>query len=96
MTETCYKYGKTKSHWVELQEKTGECTAILDAKRKYARCISNKLNDPLTAPKTYWSKLNRFLNNRKPPATLHLLVNGDIITNVSEKAELFCRPMFTP
>ena len=73
----------------ELQEKTDECTVlILDAKEKYVRCMSNKLNDPLTAPKTYWSILNRFLNNRKIPAIPPPLVNGDIITNFSEKADL--------
>ena len=73
----------------ELQEKTDECTVlILDAKEKYVRCMSNKLNDPLTAPKTYWSILNRFLNNRKFPAIPPPLVNGDIITNFSEKADL--------
>ena len=45
--------------------------------------MSNKLNDSLTAPKTYWLKLNRFLNNRKIPAISSLLVNGDIITDFS-------------
>ena len=48
-----------------------------------------KLDDPLTAPKTYWSILNGFLNNRKIPALPTLLVNGDIRTNVLEKADLF-------
>ena len=91
MTKKYYKYGQVKSYLDELQEKTDECTAlILDAKEKYVRCMSNKLNDPsLTAPKTYWSILNRFLNNRKIPAIPPLLVNGDIITNFSEKADLF-------
>ena len=50
--------------------------------------MSNKLNDPLTAPKTYWSILNHFLN-RKIPAIPPQLVNDDIITNFSEKADLF-------
>ena len=77
-----------KCHLDELQKKTGKCTAlILDAKEKCVRCMSNKLNDPLTSPKTYWSILNRFLNNRKIPAIPPLLVNGDIITNFSEKAD---------
>ena len=72
-----------------LQEKTDECAVlILDAKEKYVRCMSNKLNDPLTAPKTYWSILHHFLNNRKTPAIPPPLVNGDIITNFSEKADL--------
>ena len=90
MTKKYYKYGKMKSHLDELQEKTDECMAlILDAKEKYVRCISNKLNAPLAALKTYWSILNRFLNNRKIPEIPPLLVNGDIITNFSEKADLF-------
>ena len=90
MTKKYYKYGKMKSHLDELQEKIDECTTlILDVKEKYVRCMSNKLNDPLTAPKTYWSILNRFLNNRKIPAIPPLLVNGDIIINFSKKADLF-------
>ena len=62
---------------------------ILDAKVKYVRYMINKLNDPLTAHKNYWSILNRFLNNGKIPATLPILGNGDIITNFSKKAGFF-------
>ena len=78
MTKKYYKYGQVKSYLDELQEKTDEFTAIiLDAKEKYVRCMSNKLNDSLEAPKTYWSIQNRFLNNMKIPAIPPLLVNGD-------------------
>ena len=77
-----------KSHLDELQEKTDECTAfVLDAKE--VRWISDKLNLPLRAPKTYWSILNHFLNNRKIPAIPRLVVNSDVTTNFSEKADLF-------
>ena len=38
--------------------------------------MSKKLNNPETAPKTYWKILNR-------------LVNGEMISNFSKKAELF-------
>ena len=51
--------------------------------------MSNKLNDPLKTPKTYWSILNRFLNNRIIPVIPLLLVNGDIIKNFPEKTDLF-------
>ena len=79
-----------KSHLDQLQEKNNERVAlILNAKKKYVRYMSNKLNDILTASQTYWSILNCFLNNRKNPVTLPLLVNGDIITNFSKEAELF-------
>ena len=86
MTKNYYKYGKMKSHLDELQEKIDECTAlILDPKERYVRCMSNNLNDPLAAPKMYWSILNRFVNNRKILVTPHLLVNGNIVTNISKK-----------
>ena len=79
-----------KPHLDELQEKTDECTAlILDAKKKCVRCMSYKLKDPLAAPKTYWSILNRSLNNRKIPAIPLLLVNEDVVTILSAKADLF-------
>ena len=73
-----------------LQEKTDEFTDFVgDAKEKYARCISNKFNDPLATPKNCWSIWNSFLSYRKLPAIPPLLVNADIITKFSEKADLF-------
>ena len=52
--------------------------------------MSNKLNDLLAATNTYWSILNRFLNNiTKISVIPPLLVNGDIITSLSKKVDLF-------
>ena len=52
--------------------------------------MSNKLNDLLAATNTYWSIMNRFLNNiTKISIIPPLLVNGDIITSLSKKADLF-------
>ena len=51
--------------------------------------MSKKRNYRSRSPKTYWSILNHFLNNRKIPAIPPLLVNGDIITSFSEKPDLF-------
>ena len=96
ITKIYYKYGKIKSHLDELQVKTDDCTAlILDAKEKYIKCMSDKLNNPLTAPKSYWA----IVINRKTPPIPPSLVNGDIITNFSQKADLFnkfCRTKYTP
>ena len=36
----------------------------------YTRRMTNKLNDPKAAPKTYSSILNRFLYDKKIPAIL--------------------------
>ena len=59
------------------------------AKDKYIVKMSEKLNDPITAPKTYWKIINRFLSNKKIPAIPPLLVNGEIISNFSQKASIF-------
>ena len=51
--------------------------------------LSQKLIDPSTEPKTYWKIINRFVNNKKTPIIPPLLVNNKIISNFSEKANLF-------
>ena len=86
LTKTYYKYGKRKSDIEKLIVKTNECEEIVSAaKDKYIIQICEKLNDPITAPKTYWKIINRFLNNKKIPAIPPLLVNGEIIQNFLKK-----------
>ena len=86
LTKTYYKYGKRKSDIEKLIIKTNECEEIVSAaKDKYIIQICEKLNDPITAPKTYWKIINRFLNNKKIPAIPPLLVNGEIIQNFLKK-----------
>ena len=62
---------------------------ILEAKEKYIRQLSQKLRYPSIEPKTYSKIVNRFLNNKKTPMIPALLVNDIIISNFSEKANLF-------
>ena len=57
------KYGLLQSNLYDLQEKTDRA----QPKEMHVRSMTNNLNHPLAAPKTYWSILNRFLNNRKIP-----------------------------
>ena len=67
-----------------------ECTRlIIAAKEKNLIRLSAKLEDPSTAPKTYWSILNRFLSNMKIPKIPPILVNDKVVSNSDEKAELF-------
>ena len=47
------------------------------------------LVDPLTSPKTYWSILKTFLNNKKISCIPPLFHENKFITNFKEKAELF-------
>ena len=50
--------------------------------------MTSKLENSNTAPKTYWSVLNRFLYNKKIPAIPPLLVDGNFISDFCEKANL--------
>ena len=59
-----------------------------------------KLNNPQTSPKTYWSIIKSCCNSRKIPTIPPLSINGKIITNFEEKANLFnkyllfqCKPV---
>ena len=62
---------------------------ISDSKSLYYKKLGNKLNNPNTAPKTYWSILNRFLGNSKVPSIPPLLVNNKFITDFVLKANIF-------
>ena len=61
---------------------------ISAGKDKYIIQMCKKLNDPITVPKTYW-KINCFLSNKNIPVIPSLLVNGEIISNFSQKASIF-------
>ena len=70
--------------------KSNKCTEIiLAAKEKYINELSKKLNNPETAPETYWEIFNRFLSNKKLPSIPFLLMNGEMISSFSKKGELF-------
>ena len=55
-------------------------------------CILNmtsKLAYSHTAPKTYWTLLNRLLYNKKIPAIPPLLVDGKFVSDFYEKSNIF-------
>ena len=62
--------------------------AITFSKAKYHERLAIKLNDPKTAPKTYWSILKTFVNGSKIPLIPPLLVNNEFVTDFLEKANL--------
>ena len=75
-------------------------TLILERKEKYYHDLSMKLNDPKTSAKTYWSILKSFYNDSKIPLIPPLLVNNKIVSDFTEKANLFndffatqCKPL---
>ena len=56
---------------------------------KYLHSLGNKLNDPQTCAKSYWSILNKLLQKIRIPLIPPILSNGTFITNVYEKITLF-------
>ena len=73
-----------------LLHQVSECTKlIVEAKDKHLAKLSSKLDNPDTAPKTYWSIINRFLNNKKIPIIPPVLFEGKLISDFEKKVELF-------
>ena len=62
---------------------------ITKAKEKYLYSLGNKLNNPQTDTKSYWSILNKFLQKKKIPLIPQILWNGTFVTNICEKITLF-------
>ena len=56
---------------------------------KHLAKLSSKFDSPDTAPKTYWSIINRFLNNKKIPIILPVVFEGKLLSDFEKKAELF-------
>ena len=85
-----YKNGNKNTDLEKALTKSNECTEIIVATNEnYINELSKKLSNPETAPKTYWKILNRFLSNKKIPSIPPLLVNREMISNFSKKAEVF-------
>ena len=59
---------------------------ITTTKDSYFINLGNKLNNPQTSTKTYWSILKSFLNKIKIPTTPPLLVKGTLETDFRKKA----------
>ena len=62
---------------------------INKSKQNYYSRVASKLTNIQRNSKTYWSLLNRFLNNKKIPLIPPLLHENKFVTDFKEKAELF-------
>ena len=54
---------------------------ILSVTNDYMLSMSKKLNDPSTAPKSYWSILNWFLSNKEIPSIHPISHDGKVISD---------------
>ena len=79
-------YRKGQDPIMNLAEYLKECTDVVrNAKMSYIK-KSNNLNNKRTDPKIYWAILNNFLSNIKVPSLPPILISGETITNIVEKA----------
>ena len=86
----CRRDGSNADDLNNLNNHSKECSDLISSSKKfYFNNLSNKLNDPLVGPKTYWSILNGILGKIKIPAIPPLLVNNNFETNFLTKASMF-------
>ena len=62
---------------------------IKKSKEQFYSRISTMLMDPIISPKTYWSILKTFLNNKKIPFIPPIYHNNNYITDFKGKAQIF-------
>ena len=77
------QYVRVKNH----QEKTKK--AILDGKKNYLNKLSEKICNPTTGQKTFWSAYKRLSNKKKVTNIPPLFENGKYISNFKEKSSIF-------
>ena len=70
-----------------LQEQL--CLLINKSKQNFYSRVASKLTNVQRNSKTYWSLLNRFLNNRKIPLIPPLFHENIFVKDFEEKVELF-------
>ena len=63
--------------------------AICSSKKIYCERLANKLNDPNTSSKTYWSTIKTLFNGKKVPVIPQILVNEKIVTTFKDKTNIF-------
>ena len=62
---------------------------ITNLKNKYYSKVAKILLDPSTSPKSYWSILKTFLNNKQIPVIPQIFHDNKFITYFKQKAEIF-------
>ena len=51
--------------------------------------MSANLDNPKSVSKTCWSIINKFLSNKKIPIIPPILVNGELVSDFKQKANIF-------
>ena len=64
---------------------------IFNRKNVYYNQLAQKLNDPKTSSKTYWSILKTFYNGKKVPLIPPLFINNKLEPDLKLKASFFSK-----
>ena len=81
---------KNYDSYLKLQTISTELSEmILKRKNDYHQQFSDKLSDPETSAKAYWSISKTLCNGKKIPLIPLILVNNKLISNFKEKANYF-------
>ena len=90
LTKIRYHSNPTANNKDALDFQAEEYTSlIIESKERLIAKMSAKLDNPKTVLKTYWSIINKFLSNKKTPIIRPVLVNGELVSDFEQKANLF-------
>ena len=84
------KNNKSNQSFATFQSFQSQLSSLItNLKNKYCSKVAEKLLDPSTSPKTYWSILKTLLNNKKVPVIPPIFHDNKFITDFKQKAEIF-------
>ena len=84
------KKGKQQVDYMKLKNTVKELSELISTRKNdYNLHLANKLIDPTTSCKTYWTILKTFCNGRKIPILPSLLINDKLETDFKKKTYHF-------
>ena len=84
------KNGRSHFDWQKVEVARNDIiNSIKESKKSYYKRINDKLINPNTSPKAYWSILKSLYCDKKIPVIPPILHNNTFVTKFDEKAELF-------
>ena len=90
MYKNYLKNNKSNQSFETFQSFQSQVSSLIASlKNKYYSKVVKILLDPSTSPKTYWSILKTFLNNKKIPVIPPIFHDNKYITHFKQKGELF-------
>ena len=89
LTKFFYKNGQKEHEHDKVSEKSDECTRkIFEAEKNHFLKMTNKLENPNTVPKTYWTILEYFFWNKNISTIPPILADGKLVSDFYEKVNV--------